>query len=83
MVTLFAMGLSLFAGTAILHVDVPADSRPTVTMVHRRVLGGMHNSKKDKTTKPEVDTGKQEKPRYTSCWQRKRIAGRWKRTLVC
>ena len=61
----------------------PHHRSPMVMMVHWQLPGGTRDAKKDKTTKPEVDAAKQEKPHNSGCWQRKRIAGRWKRTYVC
>ena len=83
MVTFLAVGLSLLAGTSIPQIDVPADAASTMTPVHWRMPGRTRNATKGETTKPEVDEAKQDKPRYTGCWQRKRTSGRWKRTYAC
>ena len=56
---------------------------PMVMMVHWQSPGRTREAKKHTMAKSEIDAVEQEKPHNSGCWQRKRIAGRWKRTHVC
>jgi tetratricopeptide (TPR) repeat protein len=56
---------------------------PMVMLVHWQLPGGTREAKRHKTAESEIDAVEQERPHNSGCWQRKRIAGRWKRSFVC
>ena len=77
----YAIGLAIWSNPSDFEAGVHSGAATGVLSVHWRWL---HAPSSSQTKKQKADMAKQkDETRPKGCWDRRRVAGRWKRAFVC
>jgi len=78
----YAIGLAIWSSPV--HAGVHSSASTGIMPLHWRWLSTSVYRARDDGRKQKTDAAKQkDKPRYTGCWGRRRMQGRWKRAYIC